>query len=306
MIRQLNPPTVARRSLIADMAATYGMDPKPFEETLRKTVMPSQHTVEEFAACLMVAHQHNLNPVTREIFFMRAKSGGIQPIVSVDGWVKITNSNPAFDGMEFVDQFDGKQKLMAITCRMFRKDRTKPIEVTEYMDECKGESPAWKKTPSRMLRHRAMIQCARYAFGFAGIMEPDEFEQWQALPVQKSAHKARKDGDYERLTKGISDCTTVDDLSAYLLTNQEDIEALPNTWQGHLSDHASAKRARLEAPEAVEPLADEAGYLEKLKEDRELCTSVEDVAELKEANADLIERLSLAGKLKASVILEVE
>jgi hypothetical protein len=28
-----------------------------------------------------------------------------------------------------------------------------------------------------MLRHKAAIQCARYAFGFAGIMEPDEYER---------------------------------------------------------------------------------------------------------------------------------
>ncbi len=30
-----------------------------------------------------------------------------------------------------------------------------------------------------MLRHRALIQCARLAFGFAGIMDPDEYQTWQ-------------------------------------------------------------------------------------------------------------------------------
>ncbi len=171
----------AKTSLLASMAARYGMEPGPFEKTIRATVMPAQHTVEEFAACLMVAHQHGLNPVTREIFFMRSKAGGIQPIVSVDGWATITNTHPQFDGMEFVDHLDAG-KLTAITCRMFRKDRSRPVEVTEYMSECKGQSPAWQKTPNRMLRHRAMIQCARYAFGFAGIMEPDEYEQWHGSP----------------------------------------------------------------------------------------------------------------------------
>lgn len=176
-----NVATIPQRTLLlASMAQRYGMEPGPFERTIRATVMPAGHTTEEFAACLLVAHEHKLNPITREIFFMKTRGGGIQPIVSVDGWVTLANSHPQFDGMEFADNVGSDGALVSITCRMFRKDRARPVEVTEYMAECKGESPAWKKTPSRMLRHRAMIQCARYAFGFAGIMEPDEFEQWQS------------------------------------------------------------------------------------------------------------------------------
>ena len=31
-----------------------------------------------------------------------------------------------------------------------------------------------------MLRHKALIQCARYAFGFAGLIDPDEAERMRA------------------------------------------------------------------------------------------------------------------------------
>jgi hypothetical protein len=55
-----------------------------------------------------------------------------------------------------------------------------------------------------------------------------------------------------------------------------------------------------------EPLADEAGLLAKLEEDREFCTCEADVAELRESNLELIARMTTAGQLKASVILEVE
>ncbi|WP_208431614.1 recombinase RecT, partial [Bartonella doshiae] len=41
--------------------------------------------------------------------------------------------------------------------------------------ECaQDNSDPWKKYPARMLRHKATIQCARYAFGFSGIYEEDE------------------------------------------------------------------------------------------------------------------------------------
>ena len=243
-------------SLLASMAQRYGMEPTMFERMVRATVMPKDHTLEEFAACVMVAYQHGLNPITREIFFMRSKTGGIQPIVSVDGWVTITNSHPQFDGMEFVDHQDGKN-LTSITCRMYRKDRSRPIEVTEYMAECKGGSPAWQKTPSRMLRHRAMIQCARYAFGFAGIMEQDEFNQWQETPESKSAYQARKDGDFKKLTAGIAECTTEAGIMEFLIQNTDAIKLMPASWQQHWNEHVEAARKRVSAV-TIEPVqADE-------------------------------------------------
>ena len=45
------------------------------------------------------------------------------------------------------------------------------------MDECKKESEPWKKWPARMLRHKSLIQCARYAFSLSGIVDPDEAER---------------------------------------------------------------------------------------------------------------------------------
>src|SRR5690606_21577300 len=68
-------------------------------------------------------------------------------------------------------------KLSAVTCRIFRKDRSRHTAVTEYLNECAGTSEPWKKWPARMLRHKAAIQCARYAFGLSGIVDPDEAER---------------------------------------------------------------------------------------------------------------------------------
>lgn len=170
-------------AIIDEAAKTYGMSGNDFVYTLKTTaVIPKEAKDAEVVSCIMVAHEHGLNPLTREIYFMKTKAGGIQPIVSVDGWIKKCNEHPKFDGMEFTDTLDDAGKLVSITCTIYRKDRSHATSATEYMAECRRKSDKqtpWDSHPSRMLRHKALIQCARIAFGFAGIMEPDEFAQWQ-------------------------------------------------------------------------------------------------------------------------------
>lgn len=168
------------RSVLVDMSGRYGMEPAAFEATLRATVCKGNISREEFAAFLLVAKEYGLNPMTKELYAFPAKGGGIQPIVSIDGWARIINDHPMFDGMEFEDVRDGDD-LIAITCRMYRKDRSRPIEATEYMGECRRSTDVWKTWPRRMLRHKAMIQCARYAFGFSGIVDPDEYERMETV-----------------------------------------------------------------------------------------------------------------------------
>lgn len=100
------------------------------------------------------------------------RQNGIVPVVGVDGWSRIINNHPEFDGMEF------DQNEESCTCSIFRKDRSRPIRVTEWMEECKREGVGpWKSHPRRMLRHKSMIQCSRIAFGFGGIFDQDEAER---------------------------------------------------------------------------------------------------------------------------------
>ena len=164
------------RSITRDMAHRYGMEPMPFERTLRATVFPGNGTVEEFAAFLLVAKEYGLNPVTKEIYAFPKRGGGIVPIVGIDGWCNLVNSNPAFDGMDFVETHDENGKLVSTTCKIYRKDRSHPVSVTEYLTECVRPTDPWKMQ-HRMLRHKAMIQCARYAFALSGIYDEDEAEK---------------------------------------------------------------------------------------------------------------------------------
>lgn len=142
-------------------------------ETLKSTAFKGgvQVSDAQMVALLIVAQQYGLNPFVRELYAFPDK-GGIVPVVSVDGWSRIMNTHDQFDGMEF------KQDDQSCTCIIYRKDRSHPTSATEYMDECKRDnSPAWKSHPRRMLRHKAMIQAARLAFGFTGIYDQDEAER---------------------------------------------------------------------------------------------------------------------------------
>jgi len=170
------------RSVLIDMSERFGMEPTAFEQTLRATVVPNNCSKEQFAAFLLVAKEYDLNPITKEIYAFPTRSGGIQPIVGIDGWCNLVNSHPALNGIEFDDHIDDG-KVTAITCRIWRKDREKPIVVTEYLAECLRSTDPWKQYPRRMLRHKALIQCARYAFGFAGIIDPDEAERMEMRDV---------------------------------------------------------------------------------------------------------------------------
>lgn len=165
-------------NVINVMAERYSMDPVAFSKTCKSICFPDgKATDEQFLAFLAVAKAHELNPFTREIFAFPRPNQGIQAIVSVDGWMKIINSHPQFDGMEFIDRLDAQGKLISITCRMYRKDRRHPMEATEYMRECQRPTEPWRQWPARLLRHKAAIQAARYTFGFAGIVDPDESQR---------------------------------------------------------------------------------------------------------------------------------
>ena len=166
--------TTALITMANKLATRLGMEAgTELMNTLKNTAFKGGNvTDEQFTALLIVANHYGLNPWTKEIHAFPDK-GGIVPVVGVDGWTRITNEHPQFDGWEFTyDKDEG-----SYTCKIHRKDRGHPTIVTEYMAECKRNTQPWQSHPTRMLRHKALIQCARLAFGFAGIYDPDEAER---------------------------------------------------------------------------------------------------------------------------------
>lgn len=166
-----------------------GVDEQHLKHTLTQTVFKGAND-EQLVTLMIVANQYKLNPFTKEIYAFPSK-GGITPIVSVDGWARIINDNPLTDGIQFEQDAD------SCTCKIYRKDRTHPTIVTEYLDECQGTSEPWRKYPKRMLRHKALIQCARVSFGFSGIYDEDEAKRIEGDFVQAKAEPKVIDHEYD-------------------------------------------------------------------------------------------------------------
>lgn len=178
-------------SLLKKFSSKYSVDPDKMMNTLKATAFHQRNggiTNEQMMALLVVADQYNLNPFTKEIYAFPDK-GGIIPIVGVDGWCRIINENPHFDGMEFkqsennLEMPEAKPAPEWIECIIYRNDRNHEIAVREYLDEVyrppfkQGMKGPWQTHTKRFLRHKAMIQAARIAFGYTGIYDQDEGER---------------------------------------------------------------------------------------------------------------------------------
>lgn len=145
---------------------------------------------------LVAAERYGLNPLNREIFGLSSSSNPLDPIllvVGVDGWSKILNMHAEFDGMVFKES----QTLIDnvpewIECTIHRKDRSIPIAVKEFFHEVRGEHMSWLTHPRRMLRHKALVQCARLSFALSGIYDPDEAKSIQTAKQHHQSYKSRQ------------------------------------------------------------------------------------------------------------------
>ena len=180
----------ALSSLTSKLSQRLGMGSDNGEELiniLKATAFKGQNntapTDAQLMALLIVADQYGLNPWTKEIYAYPDKNNGIVPVVGVDGWSRIINSHPQFDGVEFnygpaISLKNGKGAHEWIECVIHRKDRSRPTVVREFFAEVVRDTYGpWQTHPNRMHRHKSYIQCGRIAFGYTGIYDQDEAER---------------------------------------------------------------------------------------------------------------------------------
>ena len=187
-------PSVGKQNALAAMAERFAIEPSRLMDTLRATIITGTRdrgaSNEEVAAFIVVANQYGLNPFTREIHAFVDPRKGIVPVVGIDGWAKLVNEEPMYDGCEFVEEDDEKGNPIKTTCIMHVKNRSHPTVVTERFKECKRNTPPWNDMPHRMLRHRSFMQCARVAFSLSGLYDTDEARDIIGMPTVSSGAPA--------------------------------------------------------------------------------------------------------------------
>jgi len=182
---------------------------------------------EKTCLCLLrMVLEYRLDPLKEELFLHCYDNGQWQVLISVDGWIKLISRHPHFVGMAFTESSQMINDIPSwIECAIYRSDRTMPMVVREYFVEVKQETQIWQKMPRRMLRHRALQQCARLSFGI-------------------TLH----DAPFTQLTEKPLDHTTVfsdTQVSPPILISHEDDctgSALPQRW-----DHSSSRMSLLKA-----------------------------------------------------------
>ena len=165
---------ISKPSALALMAERCNVEPAKLHSTLKNTVFKGA-TDDELLALVVTANVYELNPLLKEMYAFPKKGGGITPMVGIDGWLKIANRQPNFDGME-VEVFGDNKTPTHATCTIYLKDRAHPVKITEYFDECRRDTDPWRTMPRRMLRNKSIIQAVRVAFGIGGIHDEDEAE----------------------------------------------------------------------------------------------------------------------------------
>jgi hypothetical protein len=183
------------------------MSPESFVQALSRTALSQLLTWSEvdLETLLLAAERHGLSPLGREIFLMRAgdqMTDAPLVVVGVDGWSKVLNSHKQFAGMQFRESEELVDGVPAwIECTMHRWDRRVPTRVREYLGEVRGSSLPWLTHPRRMLRHKALVQCARLAFGLVGVYDHDEAQRILSMtpgPEGNNAQKAPRTGGAKR------------------------------------------------------------------------------------------------------------
>lgn len=176
-----------------DQLAKYGQEPPKVEwndkqlALIRKSCAPNASD-DEFELYMEIAKRTGLNPITREIYCVQYdKKSAAQIFVGKDGYVKRASSFPDYDGFEsgyFDDEgveykmpLPGKD-IIGAWCRVFRKDRGRPVESYVLLSEYKKPHANWKTMQFHMIKKCAESQAHRTAFLANFSNTYGEAEKW--------------------------------------------------------------------------------------------------------------------------------
>ena len=177
---------------------------------------------EELAYFIATCKERNLNPFTKEVYFIKYGTNPAQVVVSKDAFMKRAEQNPNFDGFEagiVVETQEGEIKhitgtihsknhvLLGGWAKVYRKDRKYPIEVDADFQAYNTGKSMWAKMPALMIRKVALVSAMREAFSenVGGLYTTDEMDQSQPIDVTPQESRedvlARKQAQIEQFNK---------------------------------------------------------------------------------------------------------
>ena len=187
---------------------------------------------EELAYFIAQAKVQNLNPFTKEIYFIKYGSQPAQIVVALKAFQKKADAHPQYDGMDsgIIFEKDGEiqrsegaflprgAEILGAWAVVYRKDRTHPTKaevtfseydnskirkegkVNSYGKENKPNT--WDEKPAVMIHKVAMVTALRNAFPneLGGLYEADELREPKDVTPAESREEvlARKQAQIEQ------------------------------------------------------------------------------------------------------------
>lgn len=150
-------------------------------------------TYEEAQLCVYHCLKTDLNPLHKEIYFIRRK-GKLTPQVSITGFHKMAHDTKAYRGMVpvewcgqdkvWTDVWDAKKDGVPLAARagVLHRDFSEPFYAvavfSEYYPEHDNQAFMWKKMPAHMIAKCAKALALREVFpSLSGYYTEDEMDQ---------------------------------------------------------------------------------------------------------------------------------
>jgi phage recombination protein Bet len=145
-------------------------------DLIRQTVAPGA-TPLELQYLLEVAKARNLNPLTKQIYFVKL-AGKWTFQVSIDGLRAIAQRSGLYAGQDApVFEYDDKRNIISCSVAVYRKDWQRPCVGIAFFKEYVGQN-LWQTKPHTMIAKVAESIALRKAFSeeMSGLYAPEEFE----------------------------------------------------------------------------------------------------------------------------------
>jgi len=160
-------------------------------ETIRRTVAEKAND-DEFRMFMHLAKSYGLDPFNGEIFFWKM-NGKPTIMTSRDGYLKIADSHPSYDGIvsdvvrindvfkrdkEGIDhQYKGNRvDIIGAYALVYRKDRRYPLYVFAPFEEYNAATRVWASYPSAMILKVAESMALKRAFTVSGLVTREEMD----------------------------------------------------------------------------------------------------------------------------------
>ena len=180
---------------LAALAGAQAYQPTDGKPTPATSLAPRR---ADLVRLLLACERLGLDPLAGEAYLAapeHSPQAPAQVVLGLGGWVRLLSGHPQVCGVEFAEgppREDGSGLPEWASCTIHRRDRPVATTAREYMDEARGATGAWLTHPRRMLRHCALVQCARVAIGEPAAQFSGEVDPRSPLEGPGQAPRARR------------------------------------------------------------------------------------------------------------------